>query len=491
MGILHHTTHKERQPMMVDRAVRAGLLLAIFFGIPAHPAAAEPGDLIATFSGTVYDFALNPGNAELYATTDTDVLVIDTVSLTQVDSIPLAGAPRGVDVSFDGTRLYVATSTAQQLVVIDLAARSPIDSIPLPTVPYDVEVGTGGFLYVTPANSSSRHGIMQVDATTGTLRQEFDEGVSVYAAGLLQTDPDGSMLYFGNRGLSPATLAKFDISNPDPVLVYRNPHGDLGSNGQDLWVTPDGNYVYFAVGSGNGVSGYDIARIRTFDMTIQGALTTGPYPREITTSPDGIFAYAVHTSGHIDVWNTETQTELPSYSTQGEATEMIVDHSGNRLFASFPGGLRVFEAEGSTPLVDDDSDGVDDAIDNCPALSNADQADQDGDGLGDPCDPYPEEANHDFAICSEELAACAEDLAACLNGPIRDSDGDGEYDGTDACSDTPAGAPVDDSGCSPDEFCARHTASILDCQGADWRNDEPATPVPLDCEPTPSGCLAR
>ena len=35
---------------------------------------------------------------------------------------------------------------------------------------------------------------------------------------------------------------------------------------------------------------------------------------------------------------------------------------------------------------DVDSDGVGDACDNCPSVSNADQVDTDGDGQGDACD---------------------------------------------------------------------------------------------------------
>ncbi len=38
---------------------------------------------------------------------------------------------------------------------------------------------------------------------------------------------------------------------------------------------------------------------------------------------------------------------------------------------------------------DEDGDGIDDAIDNCPHVANVDQANGDGDGVGDICDPYP------------------------------------------------------------------------------------------------------
>ena len=41
-------------------------------------------------------------------------------------------------------------------------------------------------------------------------------------------------------------------------------------------------------------------------------------------------------------------------------------------------------------LADSDGDGIEDSIDNCPDIPNADQADSDGDGLGDACDNEPE-----------------------------------------------------------------------------------------------------
>jgi hypothetical protein len=47
------------------------------------------------------------------------------------------------------------------------------------------------------------------------------------------------------------------------------------------------------------------------------------------------------------------------------------------------------DAVDGSPLVDSDGDGLSDADDNCPQLTNANQADEDGDGKGDVCDLCP------------------------------------------------------------------------------------------------------
>jgi len=463
---------------------------------------ATPGDLVTTFPAIAYDFALNPSNAELYVTTDSGVIVIDTVTLAEITTIPLSGAPRGIATSPDGTRLYVAHSTIAQISVIDLTTLQVINAITIPYVLFDLEAGNDGRVYGTPGNTSGYRGIMQVDAITGSFQLEFSEGVFVYYNGRLQVSPDRNSLFFGNVGISPGTLAKFDVSTATPALVYQNPSGSLGSNGQDVGLSGTGEYVYYAVGGGNRISGgYDVARIRTSDMSVQGALVTGAYPREVTTSPDGAFVYIVHTSGHIDVWEADSQSLLGEYPTSGQATEMITDRSGVFLFAAFPDALRVYEAEGVESFLDEDLDGIDDAIDNCLGLSNPDQIDTDGDGLGDECDLFPNEANHELAqctldlgtvttnlgACQGDLTSCSAELSACTAALPGDADGDGEFDPTDACPNTLPGAPVDSAGCSNDQFCAAAQASSYSaCRSLDWQNDEPSENHPSDCTWSPS-----
>lgn len=65
--------------------------------------------------------------------------------------------------------------------------------------------------------------------------------------------------------------------------------------------------------------------------------------------------------------------------------------SGNTALVGAPGDDDGGEYSGSayvfTLAADTDADGVDDAVDNCPTVPNADQTDTDGDGFGDACVP--------------------------------------------------------------------------------------------------------
>jgi len=86
--------------------------------------------------------------------------------------------------------------------------------------------------------------------------------------------------------------------------------------------------------------------------------------------------------------------------------------------------------------MDVDDDGICDALDNCPAVWNPDQADTDGDGFGDACDG-PFDADHNGIVDNDDYTR----FEACLAGPgaavslpcldVHDEDGDGDVDLSD------------------------------------------------------------
>jgi hypothetical protein len=99
------------------------------------------------------------------------------------------------------------------------------------------------------------------------------------------------------------------------------------------------------------------------------------------------------------------------------------------------------------PGNDGDSDGVCGNVDSCPGTPNTNQADADGDGIGDVCDPCPvdgaNDADHD-GVCGD-LDNCpttpnadqhdtnGDGIGDACEGDASDADGDGVPDSADAC----------------------------------------------------------
>ena len=154
-----------------------------------------------------------------------------------------------------------------------------------------------------------------------------------------------------------------------------------------------------------------------------------------------------------------------TYLTTVDAVEAL---TGYDFFQNLPDPYeRCVEAgtNGVNPPLDTDNDGIPDATDNCPFVSNANQADLDQDGLGDACDPdddndgvadpadnCPTVANANQADGDSDGIgdACDPNLN---DGPTGDLDGDGVLNNVDNCPTTPNSDQLNTDGDSFGNAC--------------------------------------
>ena len=138
---------------------------------------------------------------------------------------------------------------------------------------------------------------------------------------------------------------------------------------------------------------------------------------------------------------------------------------------------------------DADDDGFGDACDNCPLATNHDQADADGDGVGDACDICPANPNpgqedtdgdgHGDACdnCPAIANANQSDADGDGVGDVCDPDvdGDGVANGADVCALTPLGLAVDGTGCA----CV--DAGHVGCDDGNLCTDDSCNPATALC----------
>ena len=257
------------------------------------------------------------------------LIIVDSSTLLVDDTISLPGAPQDVALDESDGKIYVTVAGFFEVFAFDISSYAPATSLSLPQAGYEIVVGHND-IYVTTRESGS--GIMRVDKTTGAYVDSFSLGVSTYQRGAIELTPDKSKLVFANRGLSPGTAAVYDITGSEPVLLIKNGHGDLGSNGQNLAVDPiNGSFFSYAVGGGNG-TGYGIAKLGMSDLSWMGEFVTGAYPRAIHYSTNGVTAYTNNAINEVKVWDHILMQQISTIAVVGNPKD-FADAQGSSLLA--------------------------------------------------------------------------------------------------------------------------------------------------------------
>jgi YVTN family beta-propeller protein len=201
------------RPSLAATLIPSFAVVVVTFIAPATAAAAEPvitANCRITFasprfipiSGTPQEVLIDPKCQHVYIT-NTSVNRVEVVSLQTgrlAAPISVGSAPMGLDITPDGSKLYVATSGANMVSVVDTVKGIEARRIPVPPnsfsndTPFSIAIANNGlaFLSTTFAGSGFGARMLQLDLATDavTQRTDFYSGGTTTEVTILRASPE-------------------------------------------------------------------------------------------------------------------------------------------------------------------------------------------------------------------------------------------------------------------------------------------------------------
>ena len=232
-----------------------------------------------------------------------------------IATIPMPGAPKGIAVTPDGTRLLVADSLNNSLLIFNAITHQQISEVPLINAgPSAVVVDPAGdFAYVT---GSSDDRLYRVDlanlAVTSIAVGRFPEGLAI--------SPDGSRLVVSNFVSNTVSVV---AANPNSFSI--NATVNVGSGPGFPGFSPDGLHAYVPNSQQPSISVIDMSTNQ-----VSNTLNTTAFPYQVAVSPDGASLYYTQNSGSLFVKiDAQTDTELSVLPGFWNLAAFVLDPTGS------------------------------------------------------------------------------------------------------------------------------------------------------------------
>jgi YVTN family beta-propeller protein len=268
---------------------------------------------VGSMGTTTYGVAVGPKGAKVYVTggqSPGKLYVIDTATRA-VTPVTVGMYPRGVAVSRDGSRVYVANALSQNVSVIDGATNTQVATVTgFRGFPWGLTVSpVSNRLYVTNVYGSyaGDDDVKVIDTSTN----QVVAGAGVSGLGGLPmgiaVSPDGTRLYAADYGSGPSgrvwVIDTALIGGTSPVVATVT----VGPNPFGIAVTPDSKHVYVSNSGGNTVSVIDAATVSSGASSPM--ITVGNSPRGVSVSSDGSTVFVVNWfSGNLTAISVATNT---------------------------------------------------------------------------------------------------------------------------------------------------------------------------------------
>jgi YVTN family beta-propeller protein len=263
--------------------------------------------------------AIAPDGNRIYVTDEPlkSLVVVDAKSLKVIKRIPLSGRPNNLDVSKDGSHVYVAIVQGTGAVdLIDTATMTNVKTIPV----------TGGIhnVYVTPdgkyavAGSIPTSTINVIDTSTNTVAWTLKMSSGIRPMAFTQ-NPDGSTKeiivqlsnFHGFAVVDFATRKEINrVTLPDPPGKEKELQGIQGAPAHGLAISDGGKVLWVTSKYYAYVATYSLP-----DLKLLKVIPVGSHPEWLTIPPDGKNIY-VATAGDdatvvIDIKSQKVVAKIP------------------------------------------------------------------------------------------------------------------------------------------------------------------------------------
>jgi len=301
-------------------------------------------DVLVQFGGNAHDVEYDHARSRAYVSIPSQgkVVVIDTNSWLPLNDISVAPGPRGLALSIDGTRLFVAKFGVGSVAVIDLNTFNQSE-IQITTQlgdsrTWDVIEAQPNRLYVS-ANAIGAGGgvawIVQVELDNGNAANRVASSSIIRCAPTFEVSRDLTTLYVGDC-LNPQSVHKLDLTQPDAPLVAETADATL-SGVNHLDTNPDGSRLHLASGQ----------ILNTSNLALVGQVGAGL--SRFDTDPNRLYVFALPNT--LQVWNVNTLTPVTS-----RTLPCLFLNSTPRQLLVLPGGTGFLVLSGSSLCGVDDID---------------------------------------------------------------------------------------------------------------------------------------
>ncbi len=183
-------------------------------------------------------------------------------------------------------------------------------------------------------------------------------------------------VYFMSDNSSPRDLAWEDVGADGSIGTKKeSPYHDSAAWVHPIRVSPDGSLVL--VGTGRLFDALALTQVDTLSNDIVDAAWIGSTLFTLRTSGS---------DGKMQKWGGNNYDILAERTIAGTPRWLIAFDDGLVAISRGTGAPLFTRTDPTLAMPDADDDGIQDAVDNCPATPNLDQTDTDGDGLGNACD---------------------------------------------------------------------------------------------------------